>query len=46
MVGGHVFEAVASLAVEIAVLTALELIRRQPADFCDLKLIELWDGGG
>jgi uncharacterized protein len=40
-VGGHVFEAVVSIAVEIGVLTAPELIRRQPVDFCDLKLIEL-----
>jgi uncharacterized protein len=40
-VGGHVYEGVVSIAVEIAVLTAPELIRRQTADFCDLKLMEL-----
>jgi uncharacterized protein len=40
-VGGHVFEAVVSIAVELAVLTAPELVRRAPVDFCDLKLLEL-----
>jgi predicted DNA-binding protein with PD1-like motif len=40
-VGGHVFEAVVSIAVEVGVLTDPEMIRRSPADFCDLKLIDL-----
>lgn len=40
-VGGHVFEAVASVSVEVGVLTDAEPIRRQAVDFCDLKLIEL-----
>ena len=40
-IGGHVFEAVVSIAVEVAVLVDPEIIRREPADFCDLKLIEL-----
>lgn len=40
-VGGHLFEAVVSVTVEITVLTAPEALRRQPVDFCDLKLIHL-----
>jgi predicted DNA-binding protein with PD1-like motif len=40
-IGGHVFEAVVSIAVEIAVLVDPVLMRREPVDFCDLKLIEL-----
>lgn len=40
-IGGHVFEAIASISVELGVLTAPELIRRQAVDFCDLKLMEL-----
>jgi len=39
--GGHVFEAVVSINLELSVLTAPEAIRRQRADFCDLKLIDL-----
>lgn len=40
-IGGHVFEAVVSVTVELSVLTAPEPLRRQPVDFCDLKLIHL-----
>ena len=40
-VGGHVFEAVVSIAVEVAVLVDPEVMRRDPVDFCDLKLIQL-----
>jgi uncharacterized protein len=39
--GGHVFEATVSINIELSVQTAPEAIRRQPVDFCDLKLIEL-----
>lgn len=39
--GGHVFEAVVSVALELTVVTAPEAMRRQPVDFCDLKLIQL-----
>ena len=41
VLGGHVLEAIVSIAVELAVLVDPAVIRRQPADFCDLKLIEL-----
>jgi uncharacterized protein len=41
MVGGHVFEAVVSVAVELTVLTSPEPMFRQAVDFCDLKLIQL-----
>jgi uncharacterized protein len=40
-VGGHVFEAVVSIAVELGVVTAPEAIRREPVDFCNLKLMQL-----
>jgi uncharacterized protein len=40
-VGGHLFEAVVSVAVELCVVTAPDPLRRQPVDFCDLKLIDL-----
>ncbi|HUE97568.1 MAG TPA: PPC domain-containing DNA-binding protein [Longimicrobiaceae bacterium] len=39
--GGHVFEAHVSITIELSVLTAPDLIRRQPVDFCDLKLMDL-----
>lgn len=38
---GHVLEAVVSVTLEITVVTAPEMIRRSPADFCDLKLLDL-----
>ena len=38
---GHVFEAVVSVTIELAVATAPEAIQRSPVDFCDLKLMEL-----
>lgn len=38
---GHVFEAVVSVTLEIAVFTAPEPMHRRAVDFCDLKLIEL-----
>lgn len=41
--GGHVFEAHVSITLELGVLTAPDLIRRKPVDFCDLKLMELYD---
>ncbi|MEX0912429.1 MAG: PPC domain-containing DNA-binding protein [Gemmatimonadota bacterium] len=40
-IGGHVFEATVSITLELGVLTAPELIRRQPVDFCNLKLMDL-----
>jgi uncharacterized protein len=40
-VAGHVFEAVVSVTLELAVLTAPDPLRRRPVDFCDLKLIDL-----
>jgi uncharacterized protein len=40
-VGGHVFEAVVSVAVELTVLTSPEPMFRQVVDFCELKLIQL-----
>lgn len=40
-IGGHVFEAHVHITLELSVLTAPELIRRGPVDFCDLKLMEL-----
>ena len=40
-VGGHVFEAVVSVTMELTVLTAPEAFRREPVDFCDLKLMRL-----
>lgn len=39
--GGHVFEAVVSVTLEISVSVSPEPIQRQPVDFCDLKLIQL-----
>lgn len=39
--GGHVFEAVVSVTLELALLTAPEPLRRHPVDFCDLKLISM-----
>jgi uncharacterized protein len=40
-VGGHVFEAVVSVTLELALTTAPDALRRHPVDFCDLKLISL-----
>jgi uncharacterized protein len=40
-IGGHVFEAVVSVTLELTVLTASDPIHRQAVDFCDLKLMEL-----
>jgi len=40
-VGGHVFEAVVSVAVEMTVLISPDPMLRQAVDFCDLKLIQL-----
>jgi predicted DNA-binding protein with PD1-like motif len=40
-IGGHIFEAVVSLTLELTVVTAPEAIRRQAVEFCDLKLIQL-----
>jgi len=40
-VGGHVFEAVASISVELRVLTSPDPIRREAVDFCELKLLSL-----
>lgn len=40
-IGGHVFEAVVSVTAELTVITAPDPLRRQPVDFCDLKLIHL-----
>jgi uncharacterized protein len=40
-IGGHIFEAVVSVTVEILVVTGTEPFQRQPVDFCDLKLIQL-----
>jgi uncharacterized protein len=40
-VGGHVFEAVVSLTVELWIATAPDPLRRQPVAFCDLKMIDL-----
>lgn len=39
--GGHVFEAQVHITLELSVLTAPDLIRREPVDFCDLKLMDL-----
>jgi len=39
--GGHIFEAIVAINLELGVITSPEAIRRQPVDFCDLKLIEL-----
>lgn len=39
--GGHVFEAVVSVTLEIVASTGAEPLHRQPVDFCDLKLIHL-----
>lgn len=41
VLAGHVFEAVVSVTLELAVMSAPDAIHRTPADFCDLKLIEL-----
>lgn len=40
-IGGHVFEAVAGVTVEIRIATGEEAFLRQPVDFCELKLIHL-----
>lgn len=40
-IGGHVFEATVSVAVEMTVWTAPDPIRRVAVDFCDLKLLQL-----
>jgi len=40
-IGGHVFEAVVSIAVEIAVHVDPDMMKRGSVDFCDLKLIDL-----
>jgi uncharacterized protein len=40
-IGGHVFEAVVSVTVELSVITAPDPVVRQAVDFCDLKLIQL-----
>jgi len=40
-IGGHVFEAVVSVTVELAVFTSPDPILRQSVDFCDLKLMRL-----
>jgi uncharacterized protein len=39
--GGHVFEAVVGVTLELTIATAPEALRRHPVDFCDLKLISL-----
>lgn len=38
---GHVFEAVVSVTLELAVTTAPDPVMRQAVDFCDLKLMQL-----
>ncbi len=40
-IGGHVFEAVVSVTMELVVVTSPDPILRQAVDFCDLKLMEL-----
>lgn len=40
-VGGHVFEAVCSVTLELSIHTAPEPIVRRPVDFCNLKLLKL-----
>lgn len=40
-VAGHVFEAVASVALELTLWTAPDPMRRVSVDFCDLKLLQL-----
>jgi len=40
-IGGHVFEAIASVSVELTVWTTPEPMRRVSVDFCDLKLLQL-----
>ena len=38
-IGGHVFEAVCSVTLEIEVVTTAEAIRRGPVDYSDLELM-------
>jgi uncharacterized protein len=40
-IAGHVFEAVVSVTVELAVIISPDPVVRQAVDFCDLKLIQL-----
>jgi uncharacterized protein len=40
-VGGHIFEAVVSIGLELGVMTAPEAMRRSPVEFCELKLLAL-----
>lgn len=39
--GGHVFEAVVSVTLEVPVHTTAGAFQRSPVDFCNLKLIDL-----
>jgi uncharacterized protein len=40
-VGGHVFDAVASISLELTITTSPITITRGPVDFCNLQLLEL-----
>ena len=40
-VGGHVFEAVCSVTLELAVHTSAAPLLRGPVDYCNLKLLDL-----
>jgi len=40
-IAGHVFEAIVSVSVELAVISSPDPILRQAVDFCDLKLMQL-----
>lgn len=42
-VGGHVFEAVCAVTLEIAVYTMAGTLVRGPVDYCNLKLLKLED---
>jgi len=41
--GGHVFEAVCAITLEIAVYTTEGALVRGPVDYCNLKLLQLED---
>ncbi|MBI4539919.1 MAG: DNA-binding protein [Gemmatimonadetes bacterium] len=41
VVGGHVFEAVVSVGLEVPVYTSEGAFERSPVDYCNLKLIDL-----
>lgn len=43
-IGGHVFEAVASISLELAVNTSPNTINRGPVNFCNLQLLKLEAG--